>query len=91
MGFGAVKIYDKAMKLIKKISAKQVSKTFWDNKFRKKDLKLNKQLKSPERDDRLYRKIRTDIINKNIKKKVNSSWNSMHHKKKGTDNEGKTK
>ena len=71
MGFGAVKIYDKAMKLIKKISAKQVSKTFWDNKFRKKDLKLNKQLKSPERDDRLYRKIRTEIIDKNIRKKVN--------------------
>tara|TARA_R100000750_G_scaffold41822_1_gene27203 strand:+ start:131 stop:370 length:240 start_codon:yes stop_codon:yes gene_type:complete len=69
MGFGAVKIYDKAMKLIKKISAKQVSKTFWDNKFRKKDLKLNKQLKSPERDDRLYKKIRTDIITKTIKKK----------------------
>jgi len=85
MGFGAVKIYDKAMKLIKKISAKQVSKTFWDNKFRKKDLKLNKQLKSPERDDRLYRKIRTDIINKNIKKKVNSS------RRKGQINEGKTK
>ena len=84
MGFGAVKIYDKAMKLIKKISAKQVSKTFWDHKFRKKDLKLNKQLKSPERDDRLYRKIRTEIITKNIKKKVNSSWNSTHHKKKGT-------
>ena len=55
MGLGAVKIYDKAMKLIKKISAKQVSKTFWDNKFRKKDLKLNKQLKSPERDDTLYK------------------------------------
>ena len=85
MGFGAVKIYDKAMKLIKKISAKQVSKTFWDNKFRKKDLKLNKQLKSPERDDRLYRKIRTEIIDKNIRKKVNTSWNSTHHKKKGTD------
>ena len=84
MALGAVKIYDKAMKLIKKISAKQVSKTFWDNKFRKKDLKLNKQLKSPERDDRLYRKIRTDIINKNIKKKVNSSWNSTHHNKKWT-------
>ena len=69
MGFGAVKIYDKAMKLIKKISAKQVSKTFWDNKFRKKDLKLNKQLKSPERDDTLYKKIITDIITKTVKKK----------------------
>ena len=91
MGLGAVKIYNKAMKLIKKISAKQVSKTFWYNKFRKKDLKLNKQLKSPERDDRLYRKIRTEIIDKNIRKKVNTSWNSTHHKKKGTDNEGKTK
>ena len=91
MGLGAVKIYDKTMKLVKEISPKKVSKTFWDNKFRKKDLKLNKQLKSPERDDRLYRKIRTEIINKNIKKKVNSSWNSTHHKKKGTDNEGKTK
>ena len=85
MGFGAVKIYDKAMKLIKKISAKQVSKTFWDQKFRKKDIKLNKQLKSPERDDTLYKKIRTNIINKNIKKKVNTRWNSTHHKKKGTD------
>ena len=85
MGLGAVKIYNKAMKLIKKISPEQVSKTFWDNKFRKKDLKLNKQLKSPERDDRLYRKIRTEIIDKNIRKKVNTSWNSTHHKKKGTD------
>ena len=56
MGLGAVKIYDKTMKLIKKISPEQVSKTFWDAKLRKKDLKLNKQLKSPERDDRLYRK-----------------------------------
>ena len=74
MGFGAVKIYDKAMKLIKKISPKEVSKIFWDNKFRKKDLKLNKQLKSPERDDTLYKK----------KKKVNTSWNSLHHTKKGT-------
>ena len=91
MALGAVKIYNKAMKLIKKISAKQVSKTFWDNKFRKKDLKLNKQLKSPERDDRLYRKIRTEIINKNIKKKVNTSWNFGYHTKKGTDNEGKAK
>ena len=71
MKLGAVKIYDKTMKLIKKISPEQVSKTFWDAKLRKKDLKLNKQLKSPERDDRLYRKIRTEIINKNIKKKVN--------------------
>ena len=85
MKLGAVKIYDKTMKLIKKISPEQVSKTFWDNKFRKKDLKLNKQLKSPERDDTLYRKIRTEIIDKNIKKKVNTSWNSTHHKKKGTD------
>ena len=85
MGLGSVKIYNKAMKLIKKISPEQVSKTFWDNKFRKKDLKLNKQLKSPERDDRLYRKIRTEIIDKNIRKKVNTSWNSTHHKKKGTD------
>ena len=71
MKLGAVKIYDKTMKLIKKISPEQVSKTFWDAKLRKKDLKLNKQLKSPERDYRLYRKIRTEIINKNIKKKVN--------------------
>ena len=62
MGFGAVKIYDKAMKLIKKISAKQVSKTFWDQKFRKKDIKL-------KRDDTLYKKVRTDIITKTIKKK----------------------
>ena len=85
MGLGAVKIYDKTMKLVKEISPKKVSKTFWDNKFRKKDLKLNKQLKSPERDDTLYKKIRTNIIDKNIKKKVNSSWNSTHHKKKGTD------
>ena len=69
MGLGAIKIYDKAMKLIKKISPKEVSETFWDNKFRKKDLKWNKQLRSPERDDRLYRKIRTHIINKTIKKK----------------------
>ena len=85
MKLGAVKIYDKTMKLIKKISPEQVSKTFWDAKLRKKDLKLNKQLKSPERDDRLYRKIRTEIIDKNIRKKVNTSWNSTHHKKKGTD------
>ena len=85
MGFGAIKIYDKAMKLIKKMSVEEVSKTFWDNLYRKKDLKLNKHLKSPERDDRLYRKIRTEIINKNIRKKVNTSWNSTHHKKKGTD------
>ena len=69
MGLGAVKIYDKTMKLIKKISPEEVSKTFWDNKFRKKDLKWNKQLKSPERDDRLYKKIRTEIIDTNIKKK----------------------
>ena len=69
MKLGAVKIYDKTMKLIKKISPEEVSKTFWDNKFRKKDLKLNKQLKSPERDDTLYKKIRTDIITKTIKKK----------------------
>ena len=84
MALGAVKIYDKTMKLSKIISPEQVSKTFWDNKLRKKDLKLNKQLKSPARDDRLYRKIRTEIIDKNIRKKVNSSWNSTHHKKKGT-------
>jgi len=82
MALGAVKIYNKAMKLIKKISAKQVSKNFWDNLYRKKDLKLNKQLKSPERNDKLYKKK---------KKKVNTSWNALHHNKKGTDNEGKTK
>ena len=62
MALGAVKIYNKAMKLIKKISAKQVSKTFWDQKFRKKDIKL-------KRDDTLYKKVRTDIITKTIKKK----------------------
>ena len=74
MALGAVKIYDKAMKLIKKISAKQVSKNFWDNLYRKKDLKLNRQLKSPERNDKLYKKK---------KKKVNTSWNALHHNKKG--------
>ena len=83
MGFGAVKIYDKAMKLIKKISAKEVSKNFWDNLYRKKDLKLNKQLKSPERNDKIYKKKK--------KTKVNTSWNFGYHTKKGTDNEGKTK
>ena len=77
MGLGAVKIYDKAMKLIKKISAKEVSKTFWNNIYRKKDLKLNRQLKSPERNDKLYKK--------NKKKKVNTPWNATHHNKKGTD------
>ena len=82
MALGAVKIYDKAMKLIKKISAKEVSKTFWNNLYRKKDLKLNKHLKSPERNDKLYKKK---------KKKVNTSWNATHHNKKGTDNEGKAK
>tara|TARA_R100000750_G_scaffold53313_1_gene38741 strand:+ start:163 stop:369 length:207 start_codon:yes stop_codon:yes gene_type:complete len=58
MAFGPVKIYNKAMKLIKKISAKEVSKTFWDDKFRKKDVKLNVQLRSPERNDKLYKKKR---------------------------------
>ena len=82
MTLGAIKIYDKAMKLIKKISAKEVSKTFWNNLYRKKDLKLNKHLKSPERNDKLYKKK---------KKKVNTSWNATHHNKKGTDNEGKAK
>ena len=77
MALGAVKIYDKAMKLIKKISAKNVSKIFWDNLYRKKDLKLNKHLKSPERNDKLYKKKK--------KKKVNTSWNSTKHKKKGTN------
>ena len=74
MRLGAVKIYDNNMKFVKKISPEKVSKIFWDNIYRKKDLKLNKQLKSPERDDKLYKK----------KKKVNTSWNSMHHTKKGT-------
>jgi len=77
MGFGAIKIYDKAMKLIKKMSVEEVSKTFWDNLYRKKDLKLNKHLKSPERNDKLYKKKK--------KKKVNTSWNSTKHNKKGTD------
>jgi len=58
MTFGPVKIYNKAMKLIKKISAKELSKTFWDDKFRKKDVKLNVQLRSPERNDKLYKKKR---------------------------------
>jgi len=58
MAFGPVKIYNKAMKLIKKISAKELSKTFWDDKFRKKDVKLNVQLRSPERNDKLYKKKR---------------------------------
>ena len=58
MAFGPVKIYNKAMKLIKKISAKELSKTFWDDKFRKKDVKLNLQLRSPERNDKLYKKKR---------------------------------
>ena len=75
MGFGAVKIYNKAMKLIKKISAKEVSKNFWDSFYVKKDLKLNKQLKSPERNDKLYKKKK--------KKKVNTSWNFGYHTKKG--------
>ena len=76
MALGDVKIYDKAMKLVKKISAKNVSKIFWDNLYRKKDLKLNRQLKSPERNDKLYKKK---------KKKVNTSWNALHNNKKGTD------
>ena len=83
MALGAVKIYDKVMKLTKKISAEQVSKNFWDSFYVKKDLKLNKQLKSPERNDKLYKKKK--------KKKVNTSWNfGYNNTKKGTDNEGKT-
>jgi hypothetical protein len=78
MRLGAVKIYDNNMKFVKKISPEKVSKIFWDNIYRKKDLKLNKQLKSPERDDKLYKKIRHNIITKNIKKR-------------GRKNEGKTK
>ena len=83
MALGAVKIYNKAMKLIKKISAKQVSKNFWDSFYIKKDLKLNKQLKSPERNDKLYKKKK--------KKNINTPWNYGHNTKKGTYNEGKTK
>ena len=83
MGFGPIKIYDKAMKLIKELSETEVSKEFWDNIYRKKDLKLNRQLKSPARNDKLYKKKK--------KKKVNTSWNATHHNKKGTDNEGKAK
>ena len=62
MGFGAIKIYDKTMKLIKKMSVEEVSKTFWEHLYNKTDLKLKKK-----------------------KKKVNTSWNSTKHKKKGTN------
>ena len=75
MGFGPIKIYDKAMKLIKELSETEVSKEFWDNLYRKKDLKLTRQYKKK----------------KKKKKKVNTPWNATHHNKKGTDNEGKAK
>ena len=45
MALGAVKIYNKAMKLIKKISAKEVSKTFLNHIHDKTDLKLKKKKK----------------------------------------------
>ena len=49
MGFGAIKIYDKTMKLIKKISAKEVSKTFWNHIHDKTDLKLKKKKKKKKK------------------------------------------
>ena len=73
MGFEPIKIYNKAMKLIKKLSSKEVSKIFWDQKSKKRDLNVHPSVNKKKKGNKDAGTTKRNSTKKQGKKRVRRS------------------